>query len=294
MKMSAIGAVPMLVLLSLVGCGGCGGSGRSRQPTADVRETEAAIADVPGVDLSELTRDEKRVFREVVNEELDPCGSPRTLAASLAAGNCRRSPFAARFVVSLVVQDMSAEEIGDAYVRRYGAQAVQRIDLGSSPVTGGEMARVTVVEFADFECPYCGQSASALEELLRHYEGKVRLVFKNFPLTAHHHSMPAALAAMAAHRQGKFWQMQERLFANQSSLEREDLFRFAEQIGLDMERFRRDFESEAVAQAVQADRQQGDALELSGTPTFFVNGRRVEGGLEELTPMIDEELEQHE
>lgn len=292
--MQVFRAIPVLVLLSLVGCGGCGGSGRSRQPTADARESEPMAAEVPGVDLSQLTRDEKRVLFEVVNEELDPCGSPRSLGASLQAGNCPRSPFAVRFVMGLVEEDMSADEIGDAYVRRYGAQAVQRVDLGTSPVAGGEMARVTVVEFADFECPYCGQSAPALKELVRHYDGRVRLVFKNFPLSGHEHSLPAALAAMAAHQQGKFWQMNERLFANQSSLEREDLFRFAEQIGLDMERFRRDFESEAVAQAVQADRQQGEALGLSGTPTFFVNGRRVEGGIEELSPLIDEELEQHE
>jgi protein-disulfide isomerase len=284
-------ALTVVLLVSAVGCNGCGGRQRAGRDGGEDTSHDDRTLDVRGLDLSELTRDEKRVFFTVVDEELDPCGAPRSLATSLERGDCRRAPWAAKFVARLVQMDMSADEIGDLYVRRYGAQGIRRLELGSSPVKGGEMAVVTIVEFADFECPHCGLSAPVLDELVRRYEGKVRLVFKHYPIERHTFAVGAARAATAAHLQGKFWEMHHILFNHQNALAREDLFRYAEQIGLDMARFTRDFESPEVAQSVQADHQAGEAAGVDGTPTFFVNGRMIDGGPEELPAVIDEELD---
>lgn len=283
-------AMFLVLLVSSVGCNGCGSRQGSRQDAGDARDDHRTL-NIRGLDLSSLTRDEKRVFFTVVDDELDPCGAPRSLAASIERGDCRRAPWAAKFVARLVQMDLSAEEIGDLYVRRYGAQGIRRIELGSSPVKGGEMAPVTIVEFADFECPHCGLAAPVLDELVRRYEGKVRLVFKHYPIERHTHAIEAAKAATAAHLQGKFWEMHHVLFTHQEALNREDLFRYAEQLGLDMARFGRDFESPEVAQTVQAEHQAGEAAGVDGTPTFFVNGRMVDGGPEELPAVIDEELD---
>ena len=283
-------ALFVALLLSSVGCNGCGSRRGGGEDAAGTRSRDR-LEDVPGVELGDLTRDERKVFVDVANDELDPCGAPRSLARSLQRGECRRASWAAKFVLRLVQMDLSAEEIGDLYVRRYGAQAVHRIELGSSPVKGGEMAPVTIVEFADFQCPHCGQSAPVLDEIVRRYEGKVRLVFKHYPIDRHQSAVLAARAATAAHLQGKFWEMHHQLFTHQEALEREDLFRYAEQLGLDMERFRRDFESPEVARSVQAEHQVGNDAGVEGTPTFFVNGRMVDGGVEELGSFIDEELD---
>lgn len=283
-------ALFVALLLSSVGCNGCG-SQRARGDDASRANTRDRVDEVPGVALGDLTRDEKQVFIDVVNDELDPCGSPRSLARALVRGDCRRASWAAKFVLRLVQMDLSPEEIGDLYVRRYGAQAVHRMEVGSSPITGGAAAPVTIIEFADFECPHCALSVPVLDELVRRYEGKVRLVFKHFPIERHEHAEAAARAATAAQRQGKFWEMHHLLFAHQEALAREDLFRYAEQLGLDMAQFGRDFESPEVAQSVQADHRLAEEAGVDGTPTYFINGRMIDAGVEELPAIIDEELD---
>ena len=136
------------------------------------------------------------------------------------------------------------------------------------------MAKVTIVEFSDFQCPHCGAAHPELQRLLREFDGSVRLVYKYFPLSSHTRAVPAARAAEAARAQGKFWEMHDLLFEHQRELEDADLQKYAAQLGLDVERFERDLEFEMpLPERVDADRQLGEKLGIEATPSFFVDGR---------------------
>jgi protein-disulfide isomerase len=132
------------------------------------------------------------------------------------------------------------------------------------------------VEFADFECPACGSARPVLDELYKRYEGQIRFVFKNYPLSIHQYAEKAARAGVAAHKQNKFWEMHAVLFDNQEHLDQPNVERLAKSIGLEMPRFLTDRDSEATADFVAKDRKQGERLELTNTPSMFINGRKFE------------------
>ncbi|MBF5041118.1 thioredoxin [Aggregicoccus sp. 17bor-14] len=170
--------------------------------------------------------------------------------------------------------------------------AVQKVELGNAPVKGAKNAPVTIVAFSDFECPFCGRVIPTLKQIEDTYKGKVKLAFKNQPLPFHPNAKPAAMAAMAANEQGKFWEMHDKLFANQRALDRASLERYAQEIGLNMPKFKAAMDSNKFEAQINADSQQGMSLGANGTPTFFINGRQVVGALpfDSFKAVIDEEL----
>lgn len=138
---------------------------------------------------------------------------------------------------------------------------------------GPRHARVTVVEYGDFECPNCKQAAPAVKLLLARNTGRVRFVYRHFPLAeVHPHAMHAALAAEAASGQGKFWQMHDQLFDNQRHLKLRQLRAYAERLELDMARFKIDMDDELYLQRVRDDVAGGKQSGVRGTPAFFING----------------------
>ncbi len=156
---------------------------------------------------------------------------------------------------------------------RFSGDAVADIDVGGSPSVGPADAPVTIVEWADFECPACAATSPILDKAVEAYPQYVRLVYKHFPLSMHEHAEGAARAAVAAQKHGKFWQMHHAMFANQNSLDDAGLIKLATEIGLDLKAFDADRRSEAVADAVTADRKAAEKLALRGTPSVFINGR---------------------
>jgi protein-disulfide isomerase len=152
-----------------------------------------------------------------------------------------------------------------------------KIDVGSSPVRGPKNAKVTIVEFSDFQCPYCKRGMETMEEVLKMYPNDVKLVFKHLPLPFHPEAAPAARASYAAMKQGKFWEMHNALFENQRGLKAELYLTKAKELGLDIERFKKDMESEEAKAAVAADAELGKKNGIEGTPGFFVNGVAVKG-----------------
>jgi protein-disulfide isomerase len=137
---------------------------------------------------------------------------------------------------------------------------------------------VELVEFGDFECPYCRDAAPSVRRALDRLDGRVRFRWRHFPLTAKHpHAERAAEAAEAAGAQGRFWEMHDALFANQKALEDDDLIRYAGEVGLDVARFEDDLRSRRFAAAVAEDREAGVAAGVTGTPAFFVDGVRHRG-----------------
>lgn len=152
-----------------------------------------------------------------------------------------------------------------------------KIEIGDAPTKGPDNAKVTIVEFSDFECPYCSRGASTIEALLKEYPNDVRVAFKNLPLPFHKNAEPAARAALAAGKQGKFWEMHDVLFANQKQLNEALYEAEAKKLGLDMKKFKADYESEELKKQVEGDAAQARKIGISGTPGFSVNGVLVKG-----------------
>ena len=149
-----------------------------------------------------------------------------------------------------------------------------------SPTLGPADAKVTIVEFSDFECPFCKESFQTIRSLLNEFPDDVRLVYRHFPLRSIHPlAQDLAHASMCAHDQGKFWAFHDQLFIQQESVTRENLDRIAQQVGLDTRAFRRCQDSNRFKEAVDADFADAISLGGRGTPTWVVNGRRLEGVL---------------
>ena len=171
-------------------------------------------------------------------------------------------------------------------------KAVYRVEVGDAPVLGNPDALVTIVMWTDYQCPYCARVQTTLEALRKEYGNDLRLVHKNNPLGFHKQAMPAAIAAVAAGRQGKFWEMNDKLFANNKQLEREDFIRHAKKLKLNVRRFKKDLKDESIEQGIKRDQQQGITLGARGTPAFFINGRFLSGAqpFESFKVVIDEEM----
>jgi len=163
----------------------------------------------------------------------------------------------------------------------------------AGPERGPSNAPVTIVEFADFQCPYCGRLAPVLKQLLTTYPTQVRLIYRYYPLaTIHPHAQQAAEAAVCASNQSKFWQMHDTLFAEQSSLDLAALKDKAARLGLDAKQFDDCLSSGAGAGVIAADVAAGENLGIEATPATFVNGRFVDGAvsLEQMTALVNDEL----
>jgi protein-disulfide isomerase len=166
---------------------------------------------------------------------------------------------------------------------------------GADHILGPSHAAVTVVEYGDFECPNCKQAAPAVKLLLQRFSGRVRFVWRNFPLEeVHPHALQAALAAEAAAGQGKFWPMHDLLFANQSHLKLQQLRGYAERLELDMARYDAEMNEDFYLQRVREQIEGGERSGARGTPTFFVNGalQDVSFGLQALRERVGRLLEQ--
>ena len=176
-----------------------------------------------------------------------------------------------------------------------GDAARPQLPIGDSPVIGAAKAKVTIVEISDYECPYCVRGNDVMKQLLAQYPNDVRVVMKQLPLSFHRHARQAAMAALAAGEQGKYWQMHDRLFESTRArikLTRERLEALAQEIGLDMARFRAALDSEKFAAVIASDARLAKAIGVRGTPAFFVNGIRVNGAqpVEKFKAIIDAEL----
>jgi protein-disulfide isomerase len=162
----------------------------------------------------------------------------------------------------------------------------------TSPTKGNPNALVTIVEISDFQCPFCSRVGPTMKKIAEDYPNDVRIVWANEPLPFHDRAKPAAIAAMAAHRQGKFWEMHDKLFANQQQLTDENLEKFAKEIGLDVAKWKKDMLDPAIAQQIEKENAAASAVGASGTPSFFINGKLVQGAqpYESFKKEIDDSL----
>jgi protein-disulfide isomerase len=165
------------------------------------------------------------------------------------------------------------------------------VDTTGAPFVGPANAPVEIVVFSDFECPYCGQVGPLLDQVLERNAKNVKVVFKHFPLAFHKSARPAAIAAMAAQKQGKFWEMHDRLFQHQKNLTPEKFRALAQELKLNLAQFDKDQAGPEAAQRLDKDINDGRRAGVRGTPTLFINGRRVKDrNAAMIQQMINEEL----
>ncbi len=171
--------------------------------------------------------------------------------------------------------------------------AIRKVDVpDDTPVRGPKAAKVTIVAWSDFQCPFCSRVVPTMKQIEDTYAKDVRIAFRHQPLPFHNNAKGAAEASMAANEQGKFWPMHDKLFANQQALDRASIERYAQELGLDMGKFKAALDSNKFAKKVEQDSADGMAVGANGTPTFFVNGREFVGAqpFEAFKGIIDEEI----
>jgi len=251
----------------------------------------SAEVSIKGIDASSLTPRERREWTGQLSELLAPCAEvPVNIVQCIQEQRpCKSCLPAAQFLLKQVQAGKPKKERDEAFHIRFDANKVRTLATGGSPEVGPPDAPVTIVEWADFECPFCKMMSPMLDEVVHHFPGQVRLVYKFYPLGIHPHGEVAARAAVAAMNQGKFWQMHHALFEHQDKLEQADLERYAKQLDLDLNKFRADITAQETTERIEKDKKQADEVGLEGTPFLFINGRNVK--LELLNSPYDDILE---
>jgi protein-disulfide isomerase len=223
-------------------------------------------------------------FKQVIDQELD-------LAEKLMKDGTPRAK-----VYETILEKEAGKEIAGAEPSAPDRPAAPtgpvKIDLGRAPTTGSAKAPIQIVVWSDFECPFCGRVNPTLAQIKKEYGDKVNVAFKHYPLPFHRNAELAAVASIAAHKQGKFWPMHDKLFENQRALSRDDLVRYAKELGLDVGRFEKDLDDPANKSWVQSDMAEGSKVGVNGTPASFINGRLLSGAqpYPAFKQMIDAEL----
>lgn len=234
------------------------------------------IREARGVALEKVTGSKLETFYQLINSEPSACDKPHSIAVSLRDdGSCRDSLIVAQLIADALASGATASAIREALEMVVDSLKPREISIAGAPVWGSDTAPVTVVVFADFTCPHCRAEAPELRKAVDQFRGRAKLVYKYFPLTGqgHERGRPAAIAAEAAHEQGKFWEMHDQIFANPDGMSDEDFATYAERIGIDVGKFKASYASRKGEARIDVDRKQGEELEIRGTPAVFVNGR---------------------
>jgi len=261
-------------------------------------QTETTL---PGVDFTGLAPALKQRALHAMRGYDCSCGCGMKVAeCRIKDPNCAFSRgLSTKLLDSIRAGKTEASAIADAKASKFGHRAEPKLlddavpipTLGS-PVMGPAGARITLVEFSDFQCPYCSKAVEKINAVLKAYPNDVKLIFKQFPLDTHPQAQISAQAALAAHQQGKFWQLHDLMFANRNALSRKAILGWAGSIGLDMKKFEADLDSEAIKKNVARDLADGEKAGVEGTPTVFVNGQRYNGELDlgSFKTVLDTEL----
>ena len=260
--------------------------GGAADPTTPQQDVE-----LPGVDTHEFTPRERHEFSTYVTQFPAPCAAVAVPIAQCVIEKraCAACLPAAQTIAKAVREGMARDQVEGLYKERFDAKTAKTIAVEGSPARGPDTAPVTIVEFADFECPFCQRIAPELDALWAKHQAAVRFVYKFMPLSMHPHGEAAARAAIAAQAQGKFWEMHDKLFTNGEHLEDADILKYAAAIGLDVDRFRADLQSPATKARLDADRKLADTLQVKGTPTIFINGREYDSKID-IDEWVDGEI----
>lgn len=256
---------------------------------------------LPGVDFTGLTPGQKTLALKVLRTKACPCGCNMKMAECRTEDpSCSYSRALAAIVVDSVRKGAKEAAVlaavdASPLMHRAAPKLLEdpvAIPIEGAPFLGPKDARVTLVEFSDFQCPYCAQAVGKLNAILKAYPNQVKLVYKQYPLDMHSQAALAAAASLAAHRQGKFWPLHDAMYADRTHLSRQTILAMAAHVGLDTKRFVEDWDSPTVKQAVAREEMEGDKAGVDSTPTVFIDGRKYNGALDldAVRPIIEAEL----
>ncbi len=276
-------ALQLVALLALVaavaGWSSCRDSSANvPEPQGSAQAVEVKDVSLPGIDTSAMTPRERHEYSSLVSDLLAPCPNvPVSIAQCVQEKRaCTACVQAAKSIAHAVREGASEEQIQTAFKARFDPSGLKVLPLAGSPTRGPDDAKVTIVEFADFECPHCRAAVSMIDAVMAAHPDKVKLVYKFVALPMHVRAEPAARAAWAAGQQGKFWEMEHLLFERQDHLEQGDLERYARVLKLDVAKWKVDMESTAAKDRLAEDHRLEEDLKLKGTPTLYVNGRELD------------------
>lgn len=252
----------------------CHGQSNGSDVSKDPGPTNETVT-IAGVDTSALTPRERSEWSTYVSEFLAPCADTPVPVAQCVneKRSCAKCLPAAKYVLKGVRDGMSREQIEKSFHSRFDADKIKSVAIDGSPVRGPDSAPITIIEFADFECPFCAMISPILDKTWTDKKMQIRFVYKFLPLSGHPHGDIAARAGFAAWQQGKFWEMNHTMFANREHLEQSDLEGYAKDLGLDLAKFKGDMQSQAATDRIAQDRKLADSLDVKGTPTIYINGR---------------------
>ena len=246
-------------------------------PPAEVTEPAKPLALPSGFDTKDLDDAEKRLLQEVFEEQYDPCGKSRSFLDSLkAADSCEEAKKLAALAVTKIADGLSKKQVVQELLKEQARWASKAsFDFTGSPHHGVPAAgKKVIVEFFDYECPHCKMAAKPVKDLADKV-GAV-LYYKMLPLEIHPVAKEAALAALAAQRQGKFEALHNAIFEHQEALTSELVKVLASKAGLDMTQFLADLKDPALMKLLERDMEEATKAKVDGTPTFFVDGYQVE------------------
>ena len=246
-------------------------------------DIDAALARVRGL------REDCNTLTAKICEELGDtspvCEEVKRDLPEVPVGQCR-------MLLEHYPQLVSQLRARDQRNRPLSTEAWSSLIAGAPAALGPATAKVTIVEFSDFQCPYCAQAHETVHQLREKYADQVRIIFRHFPLAFHEHARLAAQASLAAHAQGKFWPFHDRLFEHQDKLDRKSLESYAQELGLDVALFKKGLDENSFNAAIDADMALGRSVRVDGTPTMFINGARAENAteLDAVAPLVDAAL----
>jgi len=269
-------------------------TGAANKPTPPADAGAEIPTDIyPGFNLQVLTSAERKRFVGLSKAELCPCPD-----STVSMDQCLRKEetqcgtvkYAAMIMAGGIKEGKKDTDILDQIAAYVDAiKKTYEFTLTDLPHMGNPEAKVVLVEFADFQCPHCKLASEVMAKVAKKYDDKIAFYYKHYPLPFHPQAEKAAVASYAAHKQGKFWPMHDLIFANQDSLSPAKLKSFAQQLGLNMDKFEADLKNPEVIQMVATDKAEGEKAQIDGTPALFVNGKRYMGekSVEEVSKYID-------
>jgi protein-disulfide isomerase len=290
----AIRALSAVILGAFALSGSTCGKSSTEDPSKDKGGgggPDVPVVTLDGVDTGSLTAREKKEWSSYVSEFLSPCANTPVPVGQCVKEkrDCDRCVPGAKYIVKLVKDGMTREQVLRSYKNRFDPSQVKTVPIDGSPTKGSESAPITVVEFADFQCPHCGQYAPVIDKVVDAHKNDVRFVYKLYVLGKFPNSENAARAAYAAGKQGKFWEMHHKIFANQENLSQQGLDQMAKEVGVDVGRLHADMQLPETAERLAKDKKLGEDLAIEGTPAIYINGRKFDGG--DLNEWINQELQ---
>jgi hypothetical protein len=256
-----------------------------------------SATELPNIDFTGLTPDQKLSVLKLLREESCTCGCGMKMAqCRMQDPKCAFSKMSANAAVASVKSGKTPDEMRKAALAENHLKTLEdlvKIPIEGAPSKGPIGAKITLVEFSDFQCPFCSIAAVNLDQLLRAHPADIRLVYKQYPIALVHKSADlAARASLAANQQGKFWPLHDLMFNNHDKLSRQNILAWAMRLNMDMAKFTKDMDSQETENIVLRNIAEGDDIGVLGTPTVFLNGHRYNGELTvaDLGKVIDQEL----